>query len=125
MLLCVGSFLPFQTTYYLNGHHIIERELQRHGVRFRKDDNAFLWTADLAALQAAADRLDPDDDSAAAGVLDPGARPEVFEEGPGGDQPAARTTRFNQVEYCRNLIFRRHFPIHKIFERSCESACSA
>jgi hypothetical protein len=26
----------------------------------------------------------------------------------------------NQVEYCRNVVFRRHFPIHKIFERSCE-----
>jgi hypothetical protein len=26
----------------------------------------------------------------------------------------------NQVEYCRNFIFKRHFPIHKIFERSCE-----
>ncbi len=26
----------------------------------------------------------------------------------------------NQVEYCRNFVFRRSFPIHKIFERSCE-----
>src|SRR5260221_14699387 len=26
----------------------------------------------------------------------------------------------NQIEYCRNFIFKRHFPIHKIFERSCE-----
>jgi hypothetical protein len=43
--MCVGSFLPFQTTYYLNGHHIIAGELQRRGVRFRTDDNAFLWTA--------------------------------------------------------------------------------
>ena len=25
-----------------------------------------------------------------------------------------------QIEYCRNFIFRRHFPIHKLFERSCE-----
>ena len=25
-----------------------------------------------------------------------------------------------QIEYCRNFIFKRHFPIHKIFERSCE-----
>jgi len=25
-----------------------------------------------------------------------------------------------QVEYCRNLIFRRTFPIHKLFERSCD-----
>src|SRR5260370_14922884 len=27
LALCVGSFLPFQITYYLNGHHFIEREL--------------------------------------------------------------------------------------------------
>jgi hypothetical protein len=25
-----------------------------------------------------------------------------------------------QVEYCRNLIFQRNFPIHKLFERSCD-----
>jgi hypothetical protein len=25
-----------------------------------------------------------------------------------------------QIEYCRNLIFRRNFPIHKLFERSCD-----
>ena len=25
-----------------------------------------------------------------------------------------------QVEYCRNMIFRRNFPIHKLFERSCD-----
>src|SRR6266567_4193127 len=25
-----------------------------------------------------------------------------------------------QVEYCRNFIFKRHFPIHRLFERSCE-----
>jgi hypothetical protein len=26
----------------------------------------------------------------------------------------------NQIEYCRNFIFKRHFPIHRIFEHSCE-----
>jgi hypothetical protein len=26
----------------------------------------------------------------------------------------------NQIEYCRNFIFKRPFPIHRIFERSCE-----
>jgi hypothetical protein len=51
--LCVGSFLPFSITYYLNGHHFIEREPVRAGVPFRKDDNAFLWVADQTALQAA------------------------------------------------------------------------
>ena len=31
-----------------------------------------------------------------------------------------RDYSLNQVEYCRNFIFRRNFPIHKIFEPSCE-----
>src|SRR5207237_3009978 len=56
-VMCVGSFLPFQTTYYLNGHHFIAGELERQGVRFRRDDNAFLWTANPEALQVAADGL--------------------------------------------------------------------
>jgi hypothetical protein len=30
-VVCVGSFLPFQTTYYLNGHHFIAGELERQG----------------------------------------------------------------------------------------------
>ena len=38
--LCVGSFLPFSVTYYLNGHHFIERELERAGVPFRKHETA-------------------------------------------------------------------------------------
>jgi hypothetical protein len=46
MSICVGSFLPYQITYYLNGHRYIERELLRQRVAFRKDDNAFLATAD-------------------------------------------------------------------------------
>jgi hypothetical protein len=25
-----------------------------------------------------------------------------------------------QIEYCRNQIFRRNFPIHQLFERSCD-----
>jgi hypothetical protein len=57
LIVCVGSFLPFQMTYYLNGHHFIEGELRRQGVRFRKDDNAFRWVSDPHARQAAADRL--------------------------------------------------------------------
>ena len=31
-----------------------------------------------------------------------------------------RQYSIQQVEYCRNLIFRRNFPIHKLFERSCD-----
>src|SRR3989442_5509801 len=59
MVLRVGSFLPFLVTAYLNGHHFIERELLRQKIPFIKDDNRFVSVADAAALQKAADGLDP------------------------------------------------------------------
>ena len=55
----VASFFPFHATYWLNGHSFIERELKRAGIAFHKDDNAFLAVDEVAALQAAADRLSP------------------------------------------------------------------
>jgi hypothetical protein len=119
MLLCVGSFLPFHITYYLNGHHFIERELLRLGLHFRKDDNAFLATSDPAALQAAADRLSPT-------VIRQRLEHWTWTVGPkfsSKDRAAINLRRhysLQQVEYCRNLIFRRNLPIHKLFERSCD-----
>jgi hypothetical protein len=56
----VASFFPFQTSYYLNGHSFIEQELRQAQIGFRKIDNAFLAVDDVAALQAAADKLSAD-----------------------------------------------------------------
>jgi hypothetical protein len=39
------------------------------------------------------------------------------------ERAATNLRRFHaisQIEYCCNFIFKRSFPIHKIFERSCE-----
>ena len=116
--MCVGTYLPFQTTYYLNGHNFIEIELRRQGVSFRKDDNAFLSTSDPKALQAPADKL-----TAAtiekrlnywSWLLGP-----KFSEKDRKAVPLDRQYSIDQIEYCRNFIFNRHFPIHKIFEQSC------
>jgi len=119
LAMCVGTYLPFQTTYYLNGHNFIEIELRRQGVAFRKDDNAFLATSDPKALQAAADRL-------SSAIMEKRLNswswllcPKFSEK----DRQAVNLRRaysINQVEYCRNFIFKRNFPIHRIFERSCE-----
>src|ERR1035438_9825711 len=51
LVMRVASFFPFQTTYYLNGHNFIEKELGREKVGFRKNDNAFLAVSDPEALQ--------------------------------------------------------------------------
>jgi hypothetical protein len=119
MSMCAGSFLPFQITCYLNGHHFIERELIRSKIGFRKDDNAFLAVDDPKALQAAADRLSAD-------IIRKRLDYWTWLVGPkfsSKDREAINLSRhysIQQVEYCRNLIFRRHFPIHKLFERSCD-----
>jgi hypothetical protein len=109
----------FPSPNYLNGHHFIERQLLRAGVQFRKDDNAFLWVADPKALQAAADRLSPE-------IIRQQLDPWTWVVGPKfsqKDRAAINLSRhysLQQVEYCLNFVFRRNFPIHKLFERSCD-----
>src|SRR5580698_4594872 len=119
MVMRVASFLPFQTTYYLNGHSFIEQELNRARIGFRKIDNAFLAVDDVAALQAAADRLSPE-------IIRQRLDYWTLILGPkfsAKERARLNLSRFYaiaQIEYCRNFIFKRHFTIHKLFERSCE-----
>ena len=119
MVIRVASFFPFQATYYLNGHWFIERELKRQQVGFRKNDNAFLAVDDLAALQAAADRLSPDliRQQLDYWTFRLGLKFSVKER---RHMNLRRFYAVAQIEYCRNFIFKRHFPIHRIFEHSCE-----
>lgn len=115
----VGSFFPFQATYYLNGHSFMERELKRANVQFRKNDNAFLAVDDVAQLQAAADRLSPEIIRKRLDywtlILGP-----KFSKKERRQMNLSRFYAIAQIEYCRNFIFKRNFPIHKIFERGCE-----
>src|SRR5205809_2137490 len=119
MVMRVATFFPFQTTYYLNGHNYIEQELNRAQIGFRKNDNAFLAVDDVAALQAAADKLSPAiiRERLDYWTLILGPKFSVKE------RKRINLSRFyaiSQIEYCRNFIFKRNFPIHKLFERGCE-----
>src|SRR5215467_13660721 len=117
--LCVGSFLPFSITYYLNGHNFIEQQLRATGIQFRKDDNAFLSAADAHALQLAADALSAQLIRTRLDYWTLVVGPKFSKK----DRQAINLGRYyslQQVEYCRNLVFRRNFPIHKLFERSCD-----
>ncbi|EQD65925.1 hypothetical protein B2A_01383, partial [mine drainage metagenome] len=115
----VASFFPFHATYWLNGHSFMEQELKRNRVGFRKSDNAFLAVDDVAQLQAAADRLSPE-------IIRKQLDYWTFLLGPKFSKKERsrmnlkRLYAISQIEYCRNFIFKRNFPIHKIFERSCE-----
>jgi len=119
IIIRVSSFFPFHATYWLNGHSFLEQELNRAQVPFRKNDNAFLAVEDPAALQAAADRLSPAIIRKQLDywtlILGP-----KFSKKERGLSSLSRFYSIAQIEYCRNFIFKRHFAIHKIFERSCE-----
>src|SRR5438552_989394 len=119
MAIRVASFFPFQATYYLNGHSFIEQELNRNKIGFRKNDNAFLAVDDAAALQGAADQLTGEVIAQRLDYWTLLLGPKFSKR----ERDAMNLHRFyavNQIEYCRNFIFKRHFPIHRIFERSCE-----
>ncbi len=119
MVMRVASFFPFQTTYYFNGHSFIEQELNRNKIGFRKNDNVFLAVDDTAALQADADRLTGEGIAKRLDywTLVLGAK---FSKRERGEMNLHRFYAVNQIEYCRNFIFKRHFPVHRIFERPCE-----
>ena len=119
LVLRVASFFPFHTTYYLNGHSFMEQELLRQRITFRKNDNAFLAVSDPQALQAAADRLSPEIIRNRLEYWTLVLGPKFSER----ERKAMKLRRFysiQQIEFCRNFVFKRNFPIHKIFERSCE-----
>ena len=117
--LCIGSFLPFQINCYLNGHSFIERELMRRGIGYRKNDNAFLGVDDPEALQQIADSFN-------AALIQRRLDYWIDQLGPRFSRQERqaiwlrRQYSLQQIEFCHNLIFRRNFPIHKLFERSCD-----
>ena len=119
MSLRVASYFPFNVTCYFNGHSFVAQELTRAGVRFRTADNAFLGVADVAALQAAADRLSPSllqrrcaywvrrlvptFSTAERAALAPGYRYSMA-----------------QMELATDVVFKRSAPLKALFRRACE-----
>ncbi len=85
----------------------------------RKKENAFLAIDDAVQLQAAVDRLSP-------AIIRQRLDYWTHLLGPKFSAKSASrsicrgSTPFAQIENCRNFIFKRNFPIHKIFERGCE-----
>jgi hypothetical protein len=102
------------------GNHQIPIQWGEKGVR--KEDYVLPWLRrmhDVAALQAAADRLSPliiqKQIDYWTLILGP-----KFSRAERNQINLSRFYAIGQIEYCRNFIFKRNFPIHKIFERSCE-----
>ena len=117
MCIRIASYLPFKVTVYLNGHSYIERYLKNsYGKKsiYRKRDNAFLNITDIDKLLEAKVHFTE----------------ELIREridywldmiGPKLEKHPMRYDYFiDQIEYCRNFIFKSHSYLSDLFRRSCE-----
>ena len=53
----IQSWFPLTIQICINGHELLARKLDRHGIAYHKEDNAFTWIADVRRAQRFADRL--------------------------------------------------------------------
>jgi len=53
----IQSWFPLVIQICLNGHDILARKLDKHGIAYHKEDNAFTWIEDPRRAQRFADRM--------------------------------------------------------------------
>lgn len=119
MSLRVATYLPFNVTCWMNGHSFIAQELTRQRIAFQKEDNAFLGVQDVAALQAAADRLSPDILQARCDYWTDQLAPRFSAR----EQEAIHSRyRYSmaQIEVSTNLVFKRSEPLTAMFHRAVD-----
>lgn len=54
----IQSWFPLVIQICLNGHEWLARKLDKHGIEYRKQDNAFMWISDCERAQKFADRME-------------------------------------------------------------------
>ena len=117
MCIRVGSYLPFKVTVYLNGHSYIERYLKNtYGKKalYKKRDNAFLNIRDIHKLIEAKAQF-------TAGLIKERINYWIEQIGPELERYPMHYSYFiDQIEYCRNFIFKSHHYLSALFKRSCE-----
>ena len=120
MVLRVGTYLPFAVTGYINGHSFIEQELRRQGAAFKKEENSFVAVGHPQRLQKAADKLDGKVIQKRLEYWTLIVGPKFSKRERAACRGLHRIWSVNQVEYCANFVFQRHWPIRRMFARCCE-----
>ena len=117
MCIRVASYLPFKITIYLNEHSYIERFIKnKFGKRglYKKRDNAFINIKDFKLLLEAKEAFTPD-------LIRERIDYWLEKIGPKLEKHPMRYDYFiDQIEYCRNFIFKSHSYLNELFKRSCE-----
>jgi len=117
MCIRVAGYLPFKITVYLNGHSYTERYLQNtYGKKslYKKRDNAFVHINDINKILEAQKHFTSE-------LISERINYWLDRIGPKLEKHPMNYDYFiDQIEYCRNFIFKSHSYLNGLFKRSCE-----
>jgi len=116
MFVRMCPYFPFSARVCLNQHHWLANRLREERIPFQQCSNAFLNCADPKRLQELADSL-TSRDLLMCGQKWLAAFTPFFTEKERREAGCQHRLFFAQVEYCDNLIFRRHAALDRLGER--------
>ena len=119
MVMRVGSFFPFQTTYYLNGHSFIEQELTRAQGRLSQERQRLPGDRRCRCVASGRRQIEPGHHPQTARLLDSDPGTEILRQGAQAAQPVALLCHLPD-RVLPQLRFQAQLSIYKLFERSCE-----
>lgn len=57
----VPTWCPFRLQFYMNGHNLLAKKLDKKGIRYETLDNSFSYLSDQDMAQKLSDRINPED----------------------------------------------------------------
>jgi len=119
MSMRVATYLPFNLTFYLNGHSYLARQMDLSAVKYRKYDNTFLALENPAITEKLNQRLTP---ALIHSRLDYWALrlAPSFSKKERYLTPIRYDYSMSQIEYALDIVFKRHTYVKEMFDRGCE-----
>jgi len=112
----VPTIAPYITTFYFNGHNLLETKLKKHKIAYKKTDNAFTCIADFEEAQKLSDNIKVEDIHSALDVFASRYSP-LPEE---WSLPFHYT--IHQVEYAADVVFKNSERLKPLYENIIETA---
>ncbi len=116
MFVRICPYFPFNGRLCLNGHEWLARQMQRHGITFQQQANAFLTCSDPQRLQRLADELAPAQIVACAERWLAEVVP-FFSADERRYYSCRHRLFVSQVEYCTDLVFHERAALDQLAER--------
>jgi hypothetical protein len=119
MSLRVASYIPFNMTFYLNGHSYLAMQMDLKGIKYRKEDNVFTSLQDPSVIETLNQNLTPH-------LLQSRLDYWALRLGPSFSKQERQQTpiryeySLSQMEYATDIAFKRTSHLKNMFDRACE-----